>query len=80
MHPARFRVDAAVKGMPRGLGGHRTGQYRPQGLRAAAAAETLRDEPHLAAAAARARRTDLTAADRVWTADLTAAGWDADSL
>ena len=47
---------------------------------AAAAAETLRDEPHLAAAAARARRTDLTAADRVWTADLTAAGWDADSL
>lgn len=47
---------------------------------AAAAREHLQAEPHLARAAADARRHDLSAADRIWAADLTAMGWDADAL
>ena len=47
---------------------------------AAAAAEELRAEPHLARAAAEAARRDLTAADRIWEASLTEMGWDADAL
>lgn len=47
---------------------------------AQAAREHLQAEPHLARAAAEADRRDLSAADRIWTADLTAMGWDADAL
>ena len=47
---------------------------------AQAAREELHAEPHLARAAADADRRDLSAADRIWTADLAAMGWDADAL
>lgn len=47
---------------------------------AEAAREHLQAEPHLARAAAEADRRDLSAADRIWVADLTAMGWDADAL
>ena len=47
---------------------------------AAAAQEELRAEPHLARAAADARRHDLSAADQIFAASLAAMGWDADAL
>lgn len=47
---------------------------------ARAALEELHAEPHLAAAAALADRHDLSAADQIFAASLTAMGWDADAL
>ena len=47
---------------------------------AQAAADELRAEPDLAAAAARAARDDLSPADQIFAASLTAMGWDADAL
>lgn len=49
-------------------------------INAQAAHEELRAEPHLARAAAAAARRDLSAADQIFAASLTAMGWDADAL
>ena len=49
-------------------------------VNAQAAAEVLHVEPNLARAAAQAARDDLSPADQIFTASLTAMGWDADAL
>lgn len=49
-------------------------------INAQAAREELHAEPHLARAAAAAARHDLSAADQIFAASLTAMGWDADAL
>lgn len=49
-------------------------------VNAQAAAEVLCAEPSLARAAAQAARDDLSPADQIFTASLTAMGWDADAL